>query len=327
MSNEIGSQAKRCIFIYKKLAGGRAYFTEEIHNIICEEFGEISLRTVQRDLKMMLDEYSEIEKRNYEGKTQWYMHRYLRPGDSAFRFNSNMLLSLYFLKAHLRTFKGTSVEDHALGLLEELEEMAPGNTVSSKSLFFDKNIGHYDYTQYDPEIIRLIKCITEEKLCRIHYDTGSEGRINKFDAVPRKFFLYSGLLYVASYIPHHDGHVALAVHNIEQVDIKDKNIDLPEFDFDTWSENRFGVFSGEIMEIEILIRKSVRHYFENRSWHKSQEFIEKDNGDIILKMKASVTPELIAWIMGWGENLKVLKPGILQSQIKDKAAMIHELYS
>ena len=75
--------------------------------------------------------------------------------------------------------------------------------------------------------------------------------------------------------------------------------------------------------IEITIGKEFKKYFINRYWHSTQQLSDLQNGDMKLTMIAPISPDLIAWIMSWGEGIKSAKPSELKSKLmaKHKASL------
>ncbi|MDA3843883.1 MAG: WYL domain-containing protein [Candidatus Kapabacteria bacterium] len=61
----------------------------------------------------------------------------------------------------------------------------------------------------------------------------------------------------------------------------------------------------------------------NRYWHSTQEVSDLKNGDLKLTMTAPMSPDLIAWVLSWGEGIKSAKPAELKHKLieKHKAAL------
>ena len=162
----------------------------------------------------------------------------------------------------------------------------------------------------------------------VRYESHNLKKKNDINVLLRTLFTYNGTLYAAAYVPKYDNHISLAIQNIEDIDLTDKKLSkVPEFDFDEFKNNRFGVFEGEIKRIALEVKRDYKHYFKNRIWHKSQKMQEKSNGNLIIRMEVPVTYELIAWILWWTDALKVIKPRELQETIIEKAKHILKKYS
>ncbi len=241
-------------------------------------------------------------------------------------FSSNELLSFYLLKAHLKTFKGTDIDDTIKELMRKLEKIAPGSPFSSDSLFWDQNVGQYDYTKHNAVLRQVISYINDQEYVWVNYQSSPIRDPKKFMALFEKIFTYRGALYVAYYVPKYQKHRSLKLECILDIETaKDAPEEIPEFKFDKFTKDRFGVFDGDKQHCELEIRNGFEHYFKNRTFHPSQ-IMEEENGKTIIKMHCPVAPDLISWVMSWGDILTVRKPEKLITEIKIKANNILSNY-
>lgn len=312
-------QARRVIHITNQLLLGKKLTVNELHEYFKEEYPLLTKRTLQRDFRL-IQEIIPILEDNRKGKTiEWQIPRKYLYQASSIYLTSNEILSLYFLKAYLKLFKGTVIEEQAVLLTQKLEELAPDDVISEEILFNDKNIGFFDYSDYDPIIRQIIRLIREKREVVVEYQNQNTKKTNKMQIVFQMLFTYSELLYAVVYVPKHESHIALSIQNIIEIAETDKlSKDYPVFNFADWSKDRFGVFWGEPVDVELEIQNDYRSYFENRLWHPTQKFINLSNGNLLLKMTVPIVPDFTAWLMSWGEVMKVLKPTELVVKMKRK---------
>jgi predicted DNA-binding transcriptional regulator YafY len=174
---------------------------------------------------------------------------------------------------------------------------------------------------------KIIDAIVNQKWLNIDYNTSSKGVINKILVNLRCLFTYSGALYAVAYVPKHDTHIALALHNITQIEEADnKKRNLPEFNFKEWTKYRFGVFYGEPKRVILNIKKEFKHFFINRKWHQSQVMKEEDDGSLTLEMKVPLGPDFIGWLLGWSNAIIIKKPKELKKTIIEKIKQSIENY-
>jgi predicted DNA-binding transcriptional regulator YafY len=98
------------------------------------------------------------------------------------------------------------------------------------------------------------------------------------------------------------------------------------FNPDLFWKNKFGLFSADQVEVKLQFSKEIRHHIEGRIWHHSQEINLEKNGSLVLSMKVGISPELIAWILGWNKHVKVLSPIKLIEEIQENVKEIQQLY-
>ncbi len=321
------NQARRVVFLLKRFQSGYRYTVKEATDLLSREFGEISDRSVQRDIKALSDIEPLLESNRVDGEIVWRLNdEHFRT--RTFALGANELLSMYLLKAQLKNFRNTFVAKEIDAILEAMEKRLPSNVFLDRELFWDKNIGAYDYSECDEIIKKVIETIVEKKAAYVTYDPLENGEFKEYRAFLKKIFSYAGYLYCASYVPEFGYFVALAIHRMKKVFptfVKDDE-EIPDFNYDEFSKNRFGVFAADPKNIGIRIEKEFVRYFENRHWHPTQKFEIMSDGSAELEMFSSVSPELVAWLLGWGEGLKVLEPDELKKKIVAKISKTLAIY-
>lgn len=314
-------QAHRILFIYRKLLEGEEIISTQLQDIISEEIEIVSIRTIQRDLRLLQTIDPSIVCRSNGKELIWYIPKEFRIPKQIFRFTSNEVLAFYFLKAYLKTFKGTIIEEEVKRLLKKIEELAPKEAVIDETIYWDQNVGYYDYSKTNEILEQVIQTTAKKSWVKLTYSTPKNNQQQNKDIIARfeTIFPYLGLLYVVAYIPKHKVHVSLAIHNITSIEELTNYLDVaPTFSFREWSKYRFGVFSGEVQDVRLLIKSEFKHFFLNRKWHLTQiEKIDKE-GNIILEMKVPVGVDLINWILSWGDAIIVLQPQELINKVSSR---------
>lgn len=338
------SQVERFYFLLNKLQSGRTYTTNELFKSLNEEFGNtsiiedaddksssknISLRTLQRDMNLIKEVTGEIVETEKNGASHWKMNIEKPKLNSAFlQQNPDNFISLHILKAYLKNFQNTGIEEAVDLLIQKLNDLVPGNIYNSESLYWDQNIGTFDYTQYDPIIRKTSQYIKEHKWAKVKYNAAGRDKTKEYIVNLRCIFTYAGTLYTVAYQPNHKSHIALAIHLIEELnEIENFQEILPNFDFKSWANERFGVFSGEPKTVKLFIEKEFIHYFQNRKWHQSQLPPQYDKkGNMTLEMTVPLTVDLISWIISWNEAVTVLEPQELIEKVKSTLIKTLENY-
>ncbi|MFH1051413.1 MAG: WYL domain-containing protein [bacterium] len=303
------AKTARVLFLYKKLLNGKKFTTDEAHDLIEDEFGTTSLRSIQRDLSLLQECEPMLISQKDGKKNIWKLDKSAIKARGHVHFEKNQILSFHILKAHLKAFRKTVIEEEMKALTDKLEEIAPQEVFSYDSLYWDQNIGQYDYTQKDPMIRRIIKYISEEQWVKVEYRTGGRDKTKKFDILLRCFFYYAGSLYCVAYVPYHGHHIALAVQYIDKLEpIEYHRYKAPIFDFTKWSKYRFGVYHGDLKKVVLRINKLYNVYFENRSFHQSQKLSKDSHGNLLIELRVPLVDDFISWLMSWGEAITVVKP-------------------
>ncbi len=312
-------QAHRLVFMYRKFLEGNTYTSSQLQDIISEQIEIVSIRTIQRDLRLLQKIDPNLIGKPRGKEILWYIPKEHRLPKTVVRFESNELLAFHFLKAHLKTFIGTSIEKDALKLYDKLEKLAPAEVVLDETIYWDQNIGYYDYSKINDIVDDVIKYTASKDWVYVSYTAPKSSQSKEFLARFETIFSYLGLLYVVAYIPKHKVHVSLAIHNISEIRKAEGVVELaPPFNFKEWSLYRFGVFSGEIKNIKLLIKQEFKHFFLNRMWHPTQaEKFDKD-GNLILEMQVPIGVDLLNWILSWSDAIIVLEPKELVNKVLNR---------
>ncbi|MFN3306587.1 MAG: helix-turn-helix transcriptional regulator [Candidatus Kapaibacteriota bacterium] len=312
-------QPHRILYMYKKFLAGETLTSTQLQDMISEEIEIVSIRTIQRDLRLLQKIEPTLVGTPKGKEIYWRIPKYFLQPKQVVRFETNELLAFHFLKAHLKTFRGTVIERDVEKLYNKLEKFAPKEVILDDTIYWDQNVGYYDYSKINDILKKVIECTASKKWYTVTYVTPktstSKDIVCRFETI----FSYLGVLYVVAYVPKHKVHVSLAIHNISKIEENPDVIDVaPPFNFREWSSYRFGVFSGETRDVKLLVKKEFIHFFLNRRWHISQvEKLDKD-GNLILEMRVPIGVDLINWILSWSDAIIVLEPKELIQKIVNR---------
>ena len=98
--------------------------------------------------------------------------------------------------------------------------------------------------------------------------------------------------------------------------------DLPEIEIDSGLAADFGIICGDAFRVRLLFNSRTANYIHDRRWSADQKLTPAADNSLILEMTARSEPELVAWILGFGANVKVLEPDWLRDEIREIAIQI-----
>lgn len=310
-------RAERIAHLIKRMEAGHKLTTDDVNRFYNKSLNiTVDLRSSQRDFLDIQTFDSRIKVMKSRGRKYIHIPKATKRIIPAPEVIKNEALSLYILKAHLNAFKNTEIESDVNQLINALEENYPNDVYSTESLYWDQNFGKFDYANYSNNINSIIEHITNQNFVKVDYQKTTGQSESSFRCIFRKLFQYNGGLYVVAYVPFHKNHIALSVQSIEKmrkVSAEEDTV-IPEFDFNEFTKYRFGVFYGKIQKVILKVNKNVKHYFEHREFHKSQETFD-DNGDLVLTMDVPLSPELETWLMGWIDKVEIIQPDRLRKSI------------
>lgn len=325
------SQIHRLLVILQQLSLGRSLTTQDL---LGRFNNQISKRTLQRDLNILSDcGIPLLSKKRKGNENLWYL-------DSRFKnfipipLGLNEYLAAYTLKENLKVFNNTALEKDVKSFMSKIEQILPSSVFLdarkgiAESFFEQYSAGLFDYSPHNDTIETLIESIFEKKICRVTYAKPGTDSAKTYKIEPVKMVNYSGALYTIVFIQRHHTYIMLAVHRIQSIQLLDEpqgqNHHFSEDDF--W-QGKFGLFPGEQTEVMLKFSPNIRHHIEGRQWHASQIMENTEDGELTLTLTVGLSPELISWILGWHENVKVIKPIKLKKQIAEHLEKTLKLYS
>lgn len=78
----------------------------------------------------------------------------------------------------------------------------------------------------------------------------------------------------------------------------------------------FGIIGGEVKDIRLKFSRAVAPYVRERIWHHSQHVEPQGDGSIEVSLRVGLSPELEAWVLGFGPSVSVLEPTPFRDRIR-----------
>ncbi len=114
-----------------------------------------------------------------------------------------------------------------------------------------------------------------------------------------------------------DGIYNYLLHKFENMQLTDKVFDKGEFNLQEYTNQSFGVYHGEILDVRLLFSPDLAEDASRYNFHPSQSGKFNDDGTYLLKFKASGSKEIIWHIFRWGAGCKILAPKSLKTEYKN----------
>ena len=116
------------------------------------------------------------------------------------------------------------------------------------------------------------------------------------------------------------------MHNIEKADVPYQENDL--FDTATHFKNLIGVTDSksDVLDVHIFIDRKNAPYVITKPIHPTQKVVEQTKEGTIISIQVKHNFELEREILGFGENVKVLKPRSIVRSIRKRLKLAAERY-
>lgn len=226
-------------------------------------------------------------------------------------------------------------------LLNKLNSLGSVHTAQNRknAVFFrvdDKCSNEEIYYTVD-KISRAVKSGKQLELeyCnrQLGNDRKAERRFKKMIINPYALAWQDDYYYLIGNHKKYDNLIHLRVDKIRNAQILDTSIrhfsevsDYKDFfDVSDYLSRIFGMFSGELTEIELCCSKKIIEQVFDRF---TEDIFIKNVTDshFEFKVKAALSPATVTWIMNYGADITVKKPEALKEMIKERAKDILKNY-
>ena len=329
--NYYSSYGQKLISLFAKLL-----FTQRSHSLIeLSRMLNCSKQTVLRLVDDIRRSYGVEIEEYLEGKRKYYRIQRLKNSNPSLNITEAELNALCMCK----TFA-----EHLIGK-EMFEEVSRGVEKSQSTLSHENNGGlqHFDsfqsgsidYTPQQETIRTLIDAMDDRKICSVIYKSILETKAKRFYIKPLKIFSHNDSVYIHAQLAKAPGKTyvtpkfdpILAIHRIKKIQVTQRLYVPPaNYDFGRVFKQNFGLIKEDALEVEVEFKGYFAKYVAERIWSPVQS-IRKKNGKTILKFIASSKPELLSWILSFGEEARVLKPEWLINRIKEKIDQVQLQYN
>jgi predicted DNA-binding transcriptional regulator YafY len=226
----------------------------------------------------------------------------------------------------------SNLHDAACALEKNL--MACSGPLPSRH-FASFSTGTIDYSPHQENLGILIKAMNNLKICQLTYQAIMQQRPKTYLVCPLKIFAYRDTVYLHARMAADPGKPAkkpdfdplLAIHRLKKVEITDRGFEYPaDYNFNDVFDKNFGLMKDDSFEVTVEFTGWAAHYVAERTWSPNQKITHIDEGKIRLEFFASSEVELIAWILSFGEDARVIAPDWLVEEIVKKANKTAALY-
>jgi predicted DNA-binding transcriptional regulator YafY len=165
---------------------------------------------------------------------------------------------------------------------------------------------------------RLLDATRDRREVEMRYFSASSNRASAYRVQPYRLALAHGGVYLVGWVPAYDAFRTFAIERIERLSITEQTFrrtrDLPADPFG----GSMGVFWGPPEHIELAFAARVAPYIRGRLWHASQQIEERPDGGLTLALDVSNDWALRSWVMGFGADVRVVRPAALAEAVRDE---------
>lgn len=304
---------------------------KEIQSRLSEKNFKVGSRTVYRDIEAATAIFPIVEKEKTSDQGARFAMEAMAKVTKYLVLNPRELFALYFSRGLLMPLENTPFFvdiqavfqkiDDLLGVRgrQHLEELA-GN------LFFEP--GPKWGLGIQPDLLETIRAACEER----HAIQAVYASTKDNSPKPRKLgphFLYyskGGIYLVAEDIDA--GMVkTYSLPRFQSAEMTATPYEKQPLDPSQFFASSFGVFAAtEAENVELEFESCVAKYVSERNWHNSQRVVNLEKGRARVSFSVAITPEFVAWVLGFGSNVRVVQSESLIQLLVEQASKVRAMY-
>ena len=288
-------------------------------------------RTIRRDLDALCKAGFPLFDDKVNGTSMWKLSAKPFRGLEEVGLGITELCALYFGRSLLTTMSGQPFEEDLNRAFAKLERALPAAArryLDQLPLMIKTKVSGrktHDDRKSREILMRVMDASLRRRRVEMRYHSVSSQRTKDYLVEPMRVSYADGGIYLTAWVPEYAELRNFAVERIRTLGVTDQTFEphaMPPEPF----ANSIGVFSGnpELVEIEFDARAAV--YVRSREWHRSQQFIDQEDGSIILRLCVCNDRPLRTWILGFGATARVLSPNSLAHEIYEEIEATRERY-
>lgn len=175
--------------------------------------------------------------------------------------------------------------------------------------------------------VSLVKAINRRSIIEIEYEKDISGQNLRKEITPISL-IRTGRTFVLAAMENDDkdnikNFLIERINSIKRTEKTSEHKNNP--DITRFTEYSWGIYRGSKHEkVKLLFDTETGISIMGKFYIESQKFYETEKG-IVLEMDVYITLELISWILGWGNKVRILEPGSLRKKVFEIAKEIVEM--
>lgn len=165
---------------------------------------------------------------------------------------------------------------------------------------------------------RLLDATRDRRELEMRYFSASSNRAKSYAVQPYRLALAHGGVYLVGWVAQYNEFRTFAVERIERLSVGETTFrrtrELPADLFG----GSMGVFWGPPERIELEFGAAVAPYVRGRLWHASQQIEDLPGGGLRMTLDVSNDWALRSWVLGFGANVRVVRPTALADAVLDE---------
>jgi predicted DNA-binding transcriptional regulator YafY len=308
------NRINRVIQILTTLQAGESCTVDDLS----EMFGT-SRRTIFRDLK----ELQAIGVSYHFGKKTGYTLEpgfFLPPADLNLQEAMSLFLLTYKLSGQIQLPFKRAAQLAALKIESNLPIQIRkycSTALQNIATRADVQIPTRQNKQFDRIFTQLQKAIATKRKVNIRYQPFFESGAINIKLCPYRLFYNNQTWHVLGRSSSDNGIRTCELNCIKELKITDEcylgneDFDVSEYLGRAWSIAP----EGQIYHVKLHFLPKVANNIAEKKWHKTQKVKRKRDGSAVVEFRVDGLNEITWWILGYGDQVRVLAPKVLRERV------------
>lgn len=307
---------------------------KEIHDRIQAQ-DDVTDRTVRRDLEAIEQAGFPIDRTPNPNDPQ--------AGDrfsiqSSLRVSKHLtlqpreLFALYLSKGMLTPLKDTAFFGDLEKVFQQIDSLLPKASREhldelSEEMKFEP--GPRWGLGVDPDLLEtVIAACTNVQVLDLEYQSALKGERTRRRLGPHFLYFAKGSVYLVAEDLGDQQLKVFSVARCSDASMSDEPYSKSQIEPEDFFKGSFGVYRADTTEsVELLFKKESSAYVSERRWHASQRLVKHSDGKVSLFLEVGITPDLVQFVLGFGDTVEVKAPASLKAKVVEAAAKISAIYA
>ncbi len=180
-----------------------------------------------------------------------------------------------------------------------------------------------------PDILdTILAACANAQVLRLEYQSPNKSERRWRRLGPHFLYFSKGAIYLVAEDLEENKLKTFSVARASGAEMSDEAYDRPQTNPDEYFRGSFGVYKADrAVPIELKLKKEVVAYATERRWHESQRVVRHADGSATLHLEVGITPDLVQFVLGFGDAVEVRTPDELRQKVLEAALRVASLYS
>jgi len=289
-------------------------------------------RTIQRDLDVLASVFSLLSNEKRDGACYWFMDAEKSVMEIP-SMESATALAFYLAEQHLKSQLPPSALQHLKAHFNTATHLLDQH--DTPYAHWREKIRVLPQTQLlippevAPEVLNNIyTALLENRRFEGKYFGRRDDQYKQYLVNPLALIFRGTVTYLVCTLRDYTDVRFLSLHRFVETELTDQPRWMPPgFDLDTYiTEGHIDFLLGETIELELLIDEEVAIHLRESKLTENQRLKMLDSGQSLFTATVRDTGQLRWWLLGFADQIEILKPESLRHEFGLKTARMAEKY-